>query len=230
MTFVIIVLVLLGMYWIAFYSGIFNVKEITVEGNKHYTTGQVEELSGIVKGENIFKTRVADVQARLERDPYIRTAEARWALPSGIDIVIDERAENVLLEYEGGYVIVDYDGVILRLTKERLVLPVIAGLTPVDPDPGKAMKAEEAGLLKPALDFIKFVGEQNFYIKKLDLGSVVPRAYVFDRLVLEGELKDMTKNMREIKRIIADLDSKGVERGTISVGSDSCSFSPEMRA
>jgi len=223
------VLVILGLYWIGFYSGAFDIKEVTVEGNVHYTSAQVKELSGVVMGDNIFRTRVSEVQQRLERDPYIRSAEVRWALPDGIDITIDERTESVLIEYDGGYAIVDYDGVILRLTKERLIMPVIAGLTPIDPEEGKALKAEEAGLLKPGLDFIKFVIEQNFYIKRLDLGGVIPRAYVFDRLVLEGELSDMTKNIKEIKRIVADLDSNGVERGTISVGSDSCSFSPEMR-
>jgi len=226
---VIIALVLLGLYWIGFYSGIFDIKEITVEGNAHYTDVQIRELSGVLPGDNIFRTRVSEVQQRLERDPYIRSAEVRWALPDGIDITIEERSENVLIEYEDGYAIVDYDGVILRLTKEYLLLPVISGLTPIAPEPGKALKAEEAGQLKPGLDFIKYVGERNFYIKRLDLGGVIPRAYVFDRLVLEGELKDMTNNIGEIKRIIADLDSKGVERGTISVGSDSCSFSPEMR-
>ena len=226
---VIVVLVLLGLYWIGFYSGIFDVKEIKVDGNVHYTDVQVRELSGVLTGDNIFKTRVSEVQQKLERDPYIRSAEVRWALPDGIEITIGEREESVLIEYEDGYAIVDYDGVILRLTNEYLLLPVIAGLTPIYPEPGKALKAEEAGQLKPGLDFIKFVGGQNFYIKRLDLGGVIPRAYVFDRLVLEGELKDMTKNIGEIKRIIADLDSKGVERGTISVGSDSCSFSPEMR-
>ena len=227
---VIAVGIILGLYWTGFYSGIFSVKEINVEGNVHYTDVQVKELSGIEAGDNIFKTRVSDVQTRLERDAYIRSAEVRWALPDGIDILIDERAESVLIEYADGYAIIDYDGVILRLTKERLILPVIAGLTPIDPEQGKALKAEEAGHLKPALDFIRYVGEQNFYIKRLDLGGVIPRAFVFDRLVLEGEIRDMTKNIGEIKRIIADLDAKGVERGTISVGSDSCSFSPEMRA
>ena len=226
----IIVLVILGSYFIAFHSGIFNVKEITVEGNVHYTTGQVKELSGVIAGDNIFLTRVSAVQQQLEQDPYIRSAEVRWALPDGIEIVLDERTESVLIEYDEGYAIVDFDGVILRVTKERLVLPVITGLTPIAPEAGKALKAEEAGLLKPGLDFIKYVGEQNFYIKKLDLGTVVPRAFIFDKLILEGELKDMTKNMREIKRIIADLDQKRIERGTISVGPDSCSFSPEIRA
>jgi len=225
----IVIFSILGLYWIGFYSGIFDVKTITVEGNVHYTSGQVRELSGVVPGDNIFKIRVAEVQVRLEKDPYIRSAEVRWDLPDGIDIIVDERTDSVLVEYEDGYAIVDYDGVILRLTKERLLMPVIVGLTPIDPEPGKALKAEEAGHLKPGLDFLKFVTEQDFYIKKLDLGGVIPRAYVFDKLVLEGELKDMTKNIREIKRIIADLDSKGVERGTVSVGSDSCSFSPEMR-
>ena len=222
-------IVVLGLYFIAFHSGIFNVKEITVENNAHYTDAQIIELSGILIGDNIFRTRVSAVQDKLERDPYIRSAGVSWVLPSSIEIVLDERAESVLVSYGDSYAIVDYDGVILRMTQEQLKIPVIAGLTPIDPEAGKALKAEEAGLLKPGLDFMKTVEDSGFYIKRLDLGPVVPRAYVLDMLVLEGELRNMEKNIMEIKRVIADLDSKGVERGTISVGGNSCSFSPEIR-
>jgi len=225
----IVILVLAGLYYIAFHSGIFDLKVFTINGNTHYTSAQIQELSGVKTGDNIFTTRTAAVQQRLEKDPYIRNATVRWVLPDGLDIELDERVESVLIPSGDEYAIVDYDGVILRMTQEQLKLPIIVGLTPIDPQAGKALKAEEAGQLKPGLDFIKFVCDNNFYIKKLDLGSVVPRAYVFDTLVLEGNLNDMTKNMDDIKRIIADLDSKGIERGTVSVGSDSCSFSPEMR-
>ncbi|MCL2111136.1 MAG: FtsQ-type POTRA domain-containing protein [Clostridiales bacterium] len=227
---VIAVLVVLGSYYIAFHSGIFDIKEVKVEGNVHYTTGQVKELSGVVYGDNIFRTRVSEVAKRLELDPYIRKAEVSWALPAGIDILLDERKESVLIAYEEGYVVVDYDGVILRTTREHLKMPVMAGLTPIEPEPGLALRAEEAGQLKPGLDFMKFIEDNNFYIKRLDLSGVVPKAYVFDRLVVEGDLRNMEKNIREIKRVVADLDSKGIERGTISVGSTSCSFSPEIRS
>ena len=227
----IILLIVFGGYFIAFKSGVFDVKEIEVSGNEHYTEGQVAELTGVEFGDNIFRTRVSEVAKRLEQDPYIRKAEVQWSLPAGLIIILDERRESVLIELEGGegYIIVDYDGMILRQTKERLLLPVFTSLTPIGPEVGKALKAEEAGLLKPGLDFIKFVSDNDFYIKKLDLGGVVPKAYVFDRLVVEGELKNLEKNMGEIKRVIADLDSKGIERGTVSVGSSSCSFSPEIR-
>jgi len=223
------VIVLLGLYYIAFHSGFFNIKKIETHGNVHYTSAQVAELSGVVYGDNIFRTRVSEVAKKLENDPYIRKADVKWTLPNGLDIVVDERRESVLIVCEDGYAIVDFDGVILRMTQEKLLMPMIDGLTPIDPAPGTALKAEEAGHLKPGLDFIKFVADSDFYIKKLDLGGVVPKAYVFDMLIIEGDLGNMEKGINEIKRVIADLDSKGVERGTISVGGSSCSFSPEVR-
>ena len=225
----ILILVILGLYFIGFHSGIFSVKEINVENNVHYTTAQIKELTGVTLGENIFMVRTSEVAHRLEQDPYIRSASVSWALPDGLDILLDERLESVLIEYEEGYAIVDFDGVILRLTQESLIMPVVAGLTPIAPKPGLALKAEEAGLLKPALDFIRYIGEHDFYIKRVDLGGVIPRAYIFDKLVLEGELGNIEKNINQIKRIVADLDSKGIVRGTISVSSSSCSFSPEIR-
>jgi len=226
----IIVLVILGLYFIGFHSGIFTVKEITVENNVHYTAAQIKELTGLAMGENIFLLRVSEVAHKLEQDPYIRSASVSRVFPDGLNIILDERIESVLIEYAEGYAIVDFDGIILRTTQEQLIMPVIAGLTPIDPKPGHAFKAEEAGLLKPGLDFIRFVGEHDFYIKRLDLGGVIPKAYVFDKLVLEGDLQNIQKNIDQIKRIIADLDSKGIVRGTISVSGSSCSFSPEIRS
>jgi len=223
------VLAILGAYFIAFHSGIFDIKEMTVKGNAHYTDAQIAELTGVAIGDNIFRTRVAEVAKKMEKDPYIRKAEAAWALPDGLEIVVDERRESVLVYCDEGFAVVDYDGIILRMTREQLKMPLIAGLTPIGPEPGKALKAEEAGQLKPGLDFLKYVEENDFYIKRLDLSGVIPKAYVLDRLLLEGDLKNMEKGMNEIKRIVADLDSKGVERGTISVGTVSCSFSPEVR-
>ena len=231
LNFMVFVLVVLGLYFLVFHSGAFNVKEkeILVEGNSYYTVAQVVELSGVKPGENIFKTRVSEVKQRLEQDPYIRGADVKWALPDGIAIAVDERVESVIIDCGDEFAIVDYDGVILRMTQEPLILPVFVGLTAINPAPGKAFKAEEAGQLRPGLDFIKAVGDEDFYIKKLDLGGVVPKAYVFDRLIIEGDLKNMEKNLGEIKRVVVDLDAKGIERGTISVGSSSCSFSPEVR-
>ena len=223
------VLVLLGLYFIAFHSGIFNIKKIETLGNTHYTDAQIAELSGVLSGDNIFKTRVSEVAKKLEKDPYIRKADVKWALPNGLDITVEERKESVLVQCDDGYAIVDYDGVILRMTQENLLMPVIVGLTPIEPEAGTALKAEEAGLLKPGLDFVKFIQGNDFYIKKLDLGGVVPKAYIFDMLIIEGDFDNIKNGIDELKRVIADLDSKGIERGTISVGSASCSFSPEVR-
>ena len=223
------ILVILGLYFLAFHSGVFNIKEINVENNVHYTSGQIAELTGVEMGDNIFLTRVSDVAKKLEKDPYIRKADVSWNLPSGLDVVLDERKESALVRYSDGYAIVDFDGVILRLTKEELKMPVLVGLTPIEPEPGKALKAEEAGNLKPGLDFLSFIEDSDFYVKKVDFSGVVVRVHVFDKLVLEGDLKNMEKRIMEIKRIIADLDSQGIQRGTINVGGGSCSFSPEVR-
>ncbi|MDR3364934.1 MAG: FtsQ-type POTRA domain-containing protein [Clostridiales Family XIII bacterium] len=224
------ILVILGLWFLGFRSGVFDIHRLDVQNNVHYTAAQAAELTGVSIGDNIFRTRVSEVEERLEKDPYIRSAEVEWDLPDGLAIVLEERTENILIEYAEGYIILDFDGEILRLTQEAPILPIIVGLTPIGPAPGTPMKAEEAGQLKPGLDFFKFASEHDFYIKKLDLGSVIPRAYVFDRLVIEGDLGNIEKGMNEIKRVIADLDSKGIERGTLSVGGNgTCSFTPELR-
>jgi len=143
----------------------------------------------------------------------------------------------VMIAFNEGYTIVDYYGVVHVIIDddgedktqkaEELGMPVIIGLDPINPELGAIIKTNEDEYLLSGLDFLKLAYEENLAIKKLDLNTTIPKAYIFDRLVIEGELNNMENSINEITGVVADLNSKGIERGTIHVGVDVCSFSPE---
>ncbi|MDR1797810.1 MAG: FtsQ-type POTRA domain-containing protein [Clostridiales Family XIII bacterium] len=226
------ILVLYGLYRLAM-SPLFSVKSVEVENaTTHYTAEQILEISGVVMGSNIFKTKTGELKGNLESDPYIRSARVERRLPDGVRIEVEERTEDMLIQTEDGqYAVINYDGMILRFCGEGELptLPIAAGLTPIDPEPGKALKVQEADLLKPAIDFFQKVQEEDFFFKKLDVGGVVTKAYILDRLLCEGDLKNIENNIPAIRKVAYDLTSKGIERGTISVsGTGTCSFTPEV--
>jgi cell division protein FtsQ len=227
------VLALFGLYQFAM-SPFFAIDRIVVQDNAHFTAAQVAELSGVKKGDNIFKTRTGIVKEQLEADPYIRSVLVERELPDGIRITVEERSEDVLvrIEAENGpeFAAMCYDGVVLRTgaLDEKPILPEIDGLTPLESAPGKPMKVKEASMLKPSLDFFRTVQEHDFYVMRLDVSGVLMKAYIFEHLVCEGELKNLSDNIDGIRSIVADLNTKGIERGTISVsGTGTCSFKPE---
>jgi cell division protein FtsQ len=231
----IVLAVLYGLYRLVT-SSIFDIKTVEVSGGAHFTSAQITELSGVEKGTNIFRTRTGALKANLESDPYIRIADVKRELPDSIVITVEERSEGMLIQTaqeDGAYAVIDFDGMILRLcAKDDLPqLPIVDGLTPIDPAPGAALKVEQADLLKPSIDFFQTVEAQGFFFKRLDLGGVVTKAYVYDRLICEGDLKNIENNIPAIEKVVYDLSTKGIERGTISVsGSGTCSFTPEIGA
>ena len=212
-------------------SSLFDVKTFTIESDGHYTTAQIIELSGIPKGENIFKVRVSNAEERLEGDPYIKSAEVKWDLPDSINIVLEERSEDILIETDDTVLVLNFDGTILLTDGKGRMMPRIVGLTPKDPQAGKALSVNEADMLKPCLDFYKTTIQRDLPVTKLDIRNFIPRAYVLDTLYIEGNLKDIEGNVDELKRVVADLLSKGIERGKISVsGTGTCSFVPDNPA
>jgi cell division protein FtsQ len=223
----IVILVIAGLYLIGT-SSIFDVKSFTIEGNRHFTTAQVIDLSGIPRGENIFTVRVSQAEERLEEDPYVRGAQVKWDLPDAISVTLEERTEDVLIAAGADSLVINFDGTILRTGGGGSKLPVVVGLTPIDPVPGIPLKVSEADLLKPCLDFFQLLDMHDFYAERLDVTAVVPRVYILDTLSIEGNLKDIEGSIEELKKVVADLLSKGIERGKISVtGTGACSFIPE---
>jgi len=227
------ILAVVGLYKFLM-SDFFGVETITVTGNIYYTQSQIVELSGIVKGENIFRLRTGRVERALESDPYIRFAEAKKDLPGEMLVTVEERAEAVMVKMPapteaGEYIVVDFEGFILRICEQQEMIPVIEGLTPIDPAPGSPLKVKEVDMLGPSLKFFETVGKYDFYFSRIDVAGVIAQADIYDGLVCRGDLSAIEASIEEIRLIVADLNTQGISRGIINVsGTGTCSFTPEL--
>ena len=110
------------------FSPLFNIKEITVEGNELISTEQILSFAGIEKEDNTFKLNIGKISDKIKEDLYIEEAEINRELPSKVVIKVKERKPSFLIEYANGYAVIDRKGMILELITEKKDLPILQGL------------------------------------------------------------------------------------------------------
>ena len=212
--FVILILIGVSAYFVMSAS-FFEVTEVEVVNNNYFTKEQVLNIAGVENGENIFfDVNTGKVKDTLMEEPYIRNAKVKIKLPSTVVIEIEEREEKAAVKYGDSYIIPS----VTELT----------GLTLKSIQPGTALDVEENYQFSDTLDIIGIMDESEVYFKKIDISAVRVRAYIYDKLVCVGTPETIISNLNSggLQKVLFELYSQGVERGTITVGADgSCAFS-----
>lgn len=109
-----------------FFTPIFSVKNIRVEGAGYYSQDEIRLASGITLGENPFRKirlsleailglRLLDAEAAIEALPRVKEARVFIIFPDQIGIHVIERQPSVYLSYLGSYLTVDAEGYVLEV-------------------------------------------------------------------------------------------------------------------
>lgn len=200
---------LLALY-ILVRSPLFEVKKIVLEGNHFLGSEKIISVSGVNKGENIFKANLQEASERLKIIPMLKSADVSRKLPSTVVIKVTERTPLALLPSSDGFVQVDGEGVYLQkgLSSDRN-LPVITGLKCVIPPPGKPVKGEglEAALgvvgQLPAV-LLPELSEVNIGVQ----GDVI--LYTLDGVQCRlGTISDISEKGLVLSRVLSGLKAKG---------------------
>jgi len=225
---VIVILVLVGLYFLAT-SNIFAIKDITViSSGHHFTASQTAELSGIKEGDNLWKTRTGRAEDKLMKDPYISKAEIRREPPGTIVIDIKERVENYLIRSGQKYAVLDWSGIVLNTVDQAPNLPIIEGVEIADVVTGSAVKAKRGLLLADVVKLLQDTEKTGLYFKRVVVEDVDCKAYIYDTLSVKGKLENIESSLDNIKIVMLDLKKQKIKRGTILVGSTgNCTYSPE---
>lgn len=210
-------------------SELFYVTNFVVSGNSYYTSAQVQEKTGLSTGVNTFEQKLSRAKDALLEEPYIKTAKVKRSLPHTIKIEIEERTEYACIPYQGQYLLIDNEGMVLRQTEDLPVLPLLEGMEINESTPGKPLDIEQRYLLTSTLDLLSVMEENDLFFKKINFSSVIVKAYIYDDLYCEGKPENITAQMGAIKRLVEEQFTKGVTRGVIKVGKDNyLAFSPKI--
>ena len=210
-------------------SELFNVRHFVVEGNNYYTAAQIQDMSGLKTGINTFKQKIYPAKDTLIEDPYIKNVQIKRQLPGTVKIILEERTEYACIPYGSQYVLIDEEGMVLRLADEMPVLPLLDGMTINEMTPGKALDVEQSYLLTNTLQLLSVMAENDIYFKKINFSAVIVKAYIYDEMYCEGKPEDITAQMGAIKRLVEEQYKQGITRGIIKVGKDNyIAFSPKL--
>ena len=97
---------------------------------------------------------------------------------------------------------------------------------------GKPLEAEGNYVLTDTLKMIGNMEDSDIYFKKIEISSVMVKAYIYDQLYVRGTPEAMMENMENgnLKQVLYQQHEQGIERGVISVGSEGyCAFSAEIK-
>lgn len=107
----------------------FTLDQVELAGRKHADAAEVKQALGITQGAPILALSLAEMKARLEAIPEIKTATIGRALPGTLKVYVTERRPAALWQSAGDVRLIDRDGVVLDRTKyrEKMTLPIVVG-------------------------------------------------------------------------------------------------------
>lgn len=143
-----ILLIIIGGTVFAMVSPIFNIQEIYVSENENVSSETIISLSGLSKGQNIFRFFANHIEEQIKEEPYIQSAEVKRSFPNAIQIKVKERKRRFSIEFMNGYAYINNQGYILEISNDKVGLPVIQGISTSDEKIVAGNRLEEEDLEK----------------------------------------------------------------------------------
>lgn len=124
----------------------FNINDIAVTGNSHYSVNELISVSGLEKGDNLFKlNKFKLIDNMKDKLPYLKDVSIDRHLPVGIEFIVTETSPYMYIETDSGYYLLDETLKVLeRVDEQPESLPAITGVKPVNLEIGTIMTAEDS--------------------------------------------------------------------------------------
>ena len=231
--FISIIILIAIIIVLALTAPIFNITDITVSGNNQISSNMIISLSGLKKGENIFKFN-SNVKQKIKENTYIETVNIKRKLPGTVMISVEERTVKYQINLINSYVYIDKNGYILENSAEKKDVPVIVGLSIKEDEMmnEKRLKTED---LEKMNDIIKIIDAA----KAINIDNLITEINTEDKdnyvLYLEskskkiniGDTSNLTNKMLYVQKILENEEGRS---GTAFVNGDlSTGFKPYFR-
>lgn len=126
-----VVLVALAVY-LAFFSSVFAVKQVSVAGAGLLTVDEVKAAAQVPLGQPLLTQDLGGVRQRIEDLPAVRSAEVERQFPDVVAVTIEERAVAFLRERDGEFDWIDPEGVSFHRTADPLPQQLVADVAVVE--------------------------------------------------------------------------------------------------
>jgi cell division protein FtsQ len=118
-----IMAVLAGGWWVL-NSPLFDLRGLHVTGNRQLSVEAVRSAAGLTDRTNVLWLSPADVERRLETDPWILRADVDRTLPGTLTVSVVERTPVAVVS-AGSRMLVAADGTVLGKAGAKVTLPLL---------------------------------------------------------------------------------------------------------
>jgi cell division septal protein FtsQ len=109
----VVVLAAWGGHHYLTHSEQFRVARILIAGGGYAPEAEINKVTAPYLGGNIFTSDLDALQAKLESQPWIKSAHAKRRIPDALLIQFEERVPQVLVKVRDGIYLADGEGVLL---------------------------------------------------------------------------------------------------------------------
>lgn len=208
----ILIILLIGAIIYFLMSPLFNIRSIIIEGNAKVTEHEIESLSQLKMGQNIFNFSKLETKENIKDNPYIAEVNIDRKFPYTVKIHVTERIATFILELGSAYIYMDNQGYALEVSSEKLELPVITSLK-VDTSefmPGNRLEKEDLVKLEEILAIMSTAKSNELYgkITKIDANSSSNYILTMDdgKTVYMGDVNNLDVKMLYLKQILEDVE------------------------
>ena len=189
----------------------FQINEIEITGNKHYTKEQIKE---IVLSEGYIDNTVLLMLKKkiqpIEDIPFIAKIDVEYISPHKITITVYEKALAGCVEYMNEYVYFDQDGYVLEISTTKLEdAPCITGMAFNSMELHEKLPIEDKNRFKLILKITQLINKYNLKIDSIKFdseGEIIMR-YQSIRIEL-GDGSNLEEQLIDLNHILEGLEGK----------------------
>lgn len=207
-----ILIFILGLSYNLLTHPFMKIQDIYVSGNiKTSDTEIIKKLRGPL-GKNILLYDPLKNEGAVEKLPYVEKAEVRKVFPKILSVRVKE--EFPLYKIENKDLYITNTGLISRKAENP------EGLIKIKPGPVEESEGQAFTSSETRLEFIKKISDSSLasslsYINlenKLDIGIMLK-----DIEVKFGDLNNISKKIKLLEKVLADINNKGLEVESINL-------------
>ena len=204
-------------YNFAMCADYFRLKNTVVRGCDRVSKEKVVERAEISSVMNILTANLEKMARGIEEDPWIKEASVGREFPDRLVIKVVERDAAALLKKGKDLYIVDRDGDVFKKyeVRDTVDIPVFSGFY-------KDESLNE-NLLENAFEFLDCLSKRGNFPRRWNVSEIyVDDVYDFsvftdNHLFLNLGFGEYEKKSKRLKRVVADLAQRGLDKTFLSI-------------
>lgn len=210
-----IIFVLLGVYY--FLLSHYTVRKVTVQGNMHYTSQEIEAM--VMKGrwgDNSLYLSALYSEKEIKDIPFIEKMDVEIVSSDTIKIMVYEKLLAGYIEYLGRYMYFDNEGTIVEVSKITTNgIPRVTGLDFDYVELYQKLPVENENVFKTILSITKLVSKYKLQLDQVAFDKNYNITLFYDDIkVLIGKNDNLEDKIMQLPYILPKLEG---QKGTLDI-------------